>query len=75
MKNRTPAEEVRSGIWYLVAAVVVAAAMFALWWAIVTTNSEGDPGDPELLPVFATIPLGIGVYRIVHGRSRMHDDS
>jgi hypothetical protein len=72
MKSRTPADEQRSGIWFIIAGLVVAVAMFALWWLIVTTNSEGNPGDPELLPILAAIPLGIGTYRILHARSRMH---
>lgn len=72
MKTRTPSEEQRSGIRFVIAGFVLAAAMFALWWLIVTTNSEGDPGDPKLLPVFAAIPLGIGIFRIVHARSRLH---
>ena len=46
--------------------------MFALWLLIITTNSEGNPGDPQLLPIFAAIPLGIGIYRVLHARSRMH---
>lgn len=72
MKTRPPSEEQRSGIRFVIAGVVLAAAMFALWWLIVTTNSEGDPGDPQLLPVFAAIPLGIGIFRIFHARSRLH---
>lgn len=71
MKTRTPSEEQRSGIRFVIAGVVLAAAMFALWWLIVTTNSEGDPGDPQLLPIFAAIPLGIGIFRIFHARSRL----
>ncbi len=72
MKTRTPAAELRSGIWFIIAGLVVAGGMFALWWLVVTTNSEGNPGDPELLPIIAAIPLGIGIYRILHARSRMH---
>lgn len=72
MKSRTPSEELRSSIRFIIAGVLVAAAAFTLWWLVVTTNSEGDPGDPELLPIFAAIPLGIGIYRVLHGRSRMH---
>lgn len=71
-KSRTPSDELRSGIRYIIAGVLVAAAMFALWWLIITSNSEGNPGDPELLPIFAGIPLGIGIYHVLHGRSRMH---
>ena len=71
-KSSTPEHELRSGIWYIVAGLVVAGAMFTLWWLIVTTNSEGNPGDPELLPIFAAIPLGIGIYHVLHARSRMH---
>ena len=72
VERSTPARELRSGIWYIVAGVIVAGAMFALWWLIITTNSEGNPGDPQLLPIFAAIPLGIGIYRVLHARSRMH---
>jgi hypothetical protein len=44
--------------------------MLGLWWLIVTTNSEGDPGDPYLLPIFGLIPLAFGLYRVLHARSR-----
>ncbi len=71
-KRSTPSQELRSGVWYIVAGLVVAGAMFALWWLVVTTNSEGNPGDPQLLPILAAIPLGIGIYRVLHARSRMH---
>lgn len=70
MATRTAAEERRSGMRLIVVGFVVLAAMVALWWLIVTTNSEGDPGDPYLLPLFGLIPLAIGFYRIVHARAR-----
>ncbi len=70
MKGRTVDEERRSGIHLVEIGLVVLAAMLGLWWLIVTTNSEGDPGDPYLLPIFGLVPLAFGLYRILHARSR-----
>ncbi len=70
MATLTAEQERRSGKRLIVIGGVVLAVMFALWWLIVTTNSEGDPGDPYLLPLFGLIPLAAGVYRLLHARSR-----
>jgi hypothetical protein len=67
--TRTPDEERRTGIHWLVAGTVVLAAMFALWWLVESTNKEGTH-DAQLLPFFALIPLLIGVAHLV--RSRLH---
>lgn len=67
---KAAADERRSGIWLTVIGTVLVVAAFAMWWLVATTNREGDRGDPQLLPVAAAIPLAIGVYRIVHARSR-----
>jgi hypothetical protein len=69
MKTRTADEERRSGIRWLIATAVVLVAAFALWWLVATTNREGTH-DAELLPLFALIPLLIGVYHLLHARSR-----
>ncbi len=69
-RAKTAADERRSGIWLTAIGTVLVAAGFALWWLVVSTNREGDPGDPQLFPVFAAIPLLIGIYRIVHAHSR-----
>lgn len=68
MGTRTAVEERRSGIRWLIAGVVVLAIAFAGWWLVATTNTEGTH-DAELLPLFALIPLGIGVFHLVHARS------
>jgi len=70
MTTRTVDEERRSGFRLVVIGLVVLAAMLGLWWLIVTTNSEGDPGDPYLLPIFGLVPLAFGLYRVLHARSR-----
>ena len=69
MKPRTPDEETRSGIHWLIAGVLVLVVMLGLWWLVAETNSEGTH-DAELLPFFALIPVLIGVYHLV--RSRLH---
>lgn len=68
--QKTPADERRSGIWLTIIGAVLVAGAFAMWWLVVTTNREGDRGDPQLLPVFAAIPLAIGIYHLVHARAR-----
>ena len=57
------------GIRLIIAGVLLVPAALALYWLIVTTNSEGDPGDPELLVVGATVPLLLGVVRLARSRS------
>ena len=72
VRAKTAADERRSGIWLTSIGTVLVAAAFAMWWLVVNTNREGDPGDPQLLPLLAAIPLVIGIYRIVHARTRQH---
>lgn len=69
MKPRTADEERRSGIHWLIAGAIVLIAMLGMWWLVEETNEEGTH-DAELLPLFALIPLLIGVYHLV--RSRFH---
>lgn len=69
MKPRTAQEEKRSGIRWLVAGALVLAAAFAGWWLVATTNREGTH-DAELLPLFALVPLLIGLYHLA--RARFH---
>lgn len=69
MKPRSADDERRSGIHWLVGGMLLLVAMLAMWWLVAETNSEGTH-DAELLPLFALIPLLIGLYRVV--RSRMH---
>lgn len=69
MRPRTAADQKRSGIHWLIAGVLVLAAMFAMWWLVESTNKEGTH-DAQLLPFFALIPLLIGVYHLVRSRLR-----
>lgn len=69
MKPRTADGERRSGIYWLIAGIIVLAVMLGGWWLVEETNEEGTH-DAELLPLFALIPLLIGVYHLV--RSRFH---
>jgi hypothetical protein len=70
LPRRTADQERRSGIVLMAVGVVLVAAAFGLWWLVVTTNSEGDPGDPQLLPVAAAVPVAIGLARVLRARSR-----
>ena len=69
MRRRTPDDETRSGIRWLIAGAIVLAAMLSMWWLVEETNEEGTH-DAELLPFFALIPLLIGLYHLV--RARFH---
>jgi apolipoprotein N-acyltransferase len=69
MKARTARDERRSGAFWLVGGVIFLVAMLGLWWLVEETNEQGTH-DAELLPLFALIPLGIGLYHLV--RSRLH---
>jgi hypothetical protein len=69
MRRRTADQERRSGIHWMIGAVVFLAAMLAMWWLVEETNEEGTH-DAELLPFFALIPLVIGVYHLVRARMR-----
>jgi hypothetical protein len=65
MKSRTAEDERRSGIHWLIIGAFFLAAMFAMWWLVESTNTEGEH-DAQLLPLFALIPLAIGLYHVVH---------
>lgn len=69
MRRRTPRDEIRAGIRWLIAGAIVLAAMLSMWWLVEETNEEGTH-DAELLPFFALIPLLIGLYHLV--RARFH---
>jgi hypothetical protein len=56
-------------IHWLIAGAIFLVAMLGMWWLVAKTNSEGTH-DAELLPLFALIPLLIGLYHLV--RSRLH---
>jgi hypothetical protein len=69
MRHRTAHQERRRATVWFVASGIFLAAMLAMWWLVEETNEEGTH-DAELLPFFALIPLGIGLYHLV--RSRLH---
>jgi hypothetical protein len=69
MKRRTADVERRSGIRWLIGGALFLAAMLGMWWLVAETNSEGTH-DAELLPLFALIPLSIGLYHLVRARLR-----
>ena len=66
-KSRNAQDERRFGIWWFMGGLFFLALMFGAWWLVETTNSEGEH-DAQLLPLFALIPLLIGVYHLVHSR-------
>ena len=66
-RARTAKDERRRGLRLLIISALVAAAMFALWWLVATTNSEGDH-DAELLPLFTLIPLIPALYHLFRAR-------
>lgn len=59
--------ERRRGFRLLIISAVVAAALFALWWLVARSNSEGDH-DAELLPLFTLIPLIPALYHLLRAR-------
>jgi hypothetical protein len=67
MRRRTADEERRSGIHWTVIGLVAMVAALGMWWLVENTNKEGEH-DAELLPLFALIPLAIGIYRWAHSR-------
>lgn len=69
MKSRRLNDELRSGIHWLIGGGIFLVAMLGMWWLVEETNEEGTH-DAELLPLFALIPLMIGLYHLV--RSRPH---
>jgi apolipoprotein N-acyltransferase len=64
MKSRTVAAERRSGIRWLVFGAFFLLLMFGAWWLVEETNREGQH-NAELLPLFALIPLSIGLFHVV----------
>jgi hypothetical protein len=71
MRARTAEQERRRGIVWLVAGVLFLGLMFAFWWLVANTNKEGEH-DAELLPLFALIPLSIGLYHLIRARILRH---
>ena len=69
MKLRTANAEKRLGVYWLIAGAVTLAGMFGLWWLVEETNKEGTH-NAELLPLFALVPLLIGVSHLL--KSRFH---
>ena len=67
MKARTTEAEKRAGIRDLIIGAVVLALMLGMWWLVARTNSEGTH-DAELLPLFALIPVLLGVYHLIRAR-------
>jgi hypothetical protein len=63
-RTRTAADERRRGVRLLVISVFFAAAMFALWWLVATTNREGHH-DAELLPLFTLFTLVPAGYHLI----------
>jgi apolipoprotein N-acyltransferase len=66
---RSASEEKRSGIVWIIVGLVFLTLMLGMWWLVETTNEEGTH-DAELLPLFALIPLGVGMFHLV--RSKLH---
>lgn len=71
MKTRTVETEKRRGIVLLAIGAFVLAAMFAMWWLVARTNSEGHH-DAQLLPFLALIPILMGVYHLIRARFLHH---
>lgn len=67
--GRTPEDERRSGIRWLIASVFTLALMLGMWWLVESTNREGQH-DAQLLPYFTLIPLLIGLYHVARARAR-----
>ena len=66
----TPENERTSGIRWLVGGGFLLVLMLGGWWLVESTNREGEH-DAQLLPLFALIPLLIGLYRVLHARQRL----
>ena len=67
MNRRTAADERRSSIRWTVIGTVALVLAFGLWWLVENTNREGEH-DAQLLPLFALIPLAIGMYHWARSR-------
>jgi hypothetical protein len=69
VQPRTATDERRSGIRLTIVGTVLLAAGLAFWWLVESTNPSGDH-DAQLLPIFALIPLLLGLFRLFHSHSR-----
>jgi apolipoprotein N-acyltransferase len=69
MRLRDAVAERRAGVRWLVFGAFFLLLMFGGWWLVEETNREGQH-NAELLPLFALIPLGIGLYHLL--RARLH---
>jgi hypothetical protein len=67
MRHRTADEHQRRGVLWIIAGAIFLVAMLGMWWLVEETNEEGTH-DAELLPLFALIPLLVGVYHMVRSR-------
>jgi hypothetical protein len=65
--TRTSDTERRRGLRLLMVSALLAAAMFALWWLVATTNREGHH-DAELLPIFTLFTLVPAAYHLIMAR-------
>ncbi len=65
--RRTAASERRRGIRLLIVSAGLAAAMFAMWWLVATTNREGHH-DAELLPLLTLFALVPAIYHLIYAR-------
>jgi hypothetical protein len=72
-RRKSPADERRSGVRLTIVGSVLVAAALAMWWLVETTNPSGEH-DAELLPVFALIPLLIGLFHLFRAHSRARDN-
>lgn len=66
-RTRSAVDERRRGIRLLIVSAVLAAAMFALWWLVATTNREGQH-DAELLPLVTLFALVPAIYHLIYAR-------
>lgn len=66
-RRTASAEQRHKGMRLLAISVPFAAAMFALWWLVATTNREGHH-DAELLPIFTLFTLVPAVYHLLRAR-------
>jgi hypothetical protein len=69
MHPRSVADERRSGVRLIIIGAILFVLALGMWWLVESTNPSGDH-DAQLLPVFALVPIGLGVFRLMHSRSR-----
>ena len=73
MNVRTAAQERRSGIRLIVIGAFLMALAFGGWWLVETTNPSGDH-DAHLLPIFALIPVAMGLFHLYRARLMARHD-